>query len=361
MRILVTGLTGAHSGRPLRGAVGRMNPVEFTVKALRDAGHEVAWEGHKLQDEPSGADLLWFVLSPPKSASAMNYGAGALSLLGRWRGPYVVQIDDWNLHNIFKDTNSLLRDPDSTLYRVINKEKDELFFRGETRETVRLYQKYVVEGLRRMVGAGSLGAQAVVVLAYGWGDLGLLGGHLPAGLAQRPLVGIDPSPAMYEILREQAPVPKERRWVMAALAKHETWLHGRMMLADWPVQVLGAQGDKTDEAGVYEAYRRARGALSPPYPHAGSGWWRTRFLYAAAAHTVLVCEDGEADALGPAYQLRVKTVEERTDDELDTLAQVQADALRGWMLTWEDFVGQCDGVATGNRKRSGLTGTESAS
>jgi hypothetical protein len=342
MRILVSGLTGAHSGRVRRGVVGRMNPVEFVVRALRDAGHEVDWTGYKLQDELTGYDLLWFVLSPPKSTSAMNYGLGGLSLLGRWRGRYVLQIDDWNLRHIFNDTRSLLRAPGETLYRVIDKETGELFFRGEQAETVRRYEAYVTEGLRRMIGANTGAVGGIVTLAYGWGDLTRLVGELPLGLRRVRLVRIDPSPAVYEIIRDQSVVTKERRWVMAALAKHETWLRRRVDSARWPVTILGADGKKTDEAGVYVAYRESWGALSPPYPHAGSGWWRTRFIYAAAAGTVLVCENSEADALGSCYRLSMQDIERLDDTGLREVSEGQRNALRPWMVSWNEFVGQCD-------------------
>jgi hypothetical protein len=112
----------------------------------------------------------------------------------------------------------------------------------------------------------------------------------------------------------------------------------------WNLHVIGGGLTKRDrssvmpEAEVVQEYARCWGVLSPPYAKLlGSGWWRNRFVYAAATRTVFWGDPREAPQLGGAYELPLGKIETLGIWELDSLADYQADSLRGRCWTGEQL------------------------
>jgi hypothetical protein len=79
---------------------------------------------------------------------------------------------------------------------------------------------------------------------------------------------------------------------------------------------------------------------------AGSGWWRSRFLYAARIGSILVTDKGEGDPLGDAYKLTIADVEKMNTEELAAAAQAQADALRPYIGTYDMFKDHVQNILT---------------
>jgi hypothetical protein len=146
------------------------------------------------------------------------------------------------------------------------------------------------------------------------------------------------------------PEEKKREWMLGALMPHDAWVDKKEWA--WPIQYLGAKkmirsrgGERVKtESDVIERYNQVWGILSPPYPHAGSGWWRSRFMYAAKVGSVLVCDKGEGDSLGDAYKYRPAQIEKMTTDDLAQVAADQAAALRPYMPLPETFVAHCNAI-----------------
>ncbi len=150
----------------------------------------------------------------------------------------------------------------------------------------------------------------------------------------------------YDLIAPHNPLPpeeKKREWVLGALMPHDTWVEKTRFT--WPlsyvgsrkmIRTYGGQRFKT-ESDVIDHYNQHWGILSPPYPHAGSGWWRSRFIYSARVRSVLVADKGEGDPIGSAYKVRIADVERMSTDELAALAEEQALQLRPWMPTPEMF------------------------
>jgi hypothetical protein len=115
---------------------------------------------------------------------------------------------------------------------------------------------------------------------------------------------------------------------------HDTWLEKKNLT--WPVEIVGSRklirklgGQRFDtEQDVLEFYNQHWGILSPPYPHAGSGWWRSRFLYAAHVGSILVTDKGEGDPLGDAYKLKIADVEKMSDADLINAVEAQRAAFK---------------------------------
>lgn len=84
-------------------------------------------------------------------------------------------------------------------------------------------------------------------------------------------------------------------------------------------------------------YCGARGILSPPHNHPGSGWWRVRYLMAADAGCVLSAHPDEAAVLGAGYIIATdpRIVEKWTDEQLDRVAAQQARTLANKAMSKE--------------------------
>jgi hypothetical protein len=179
---------------------------------------------------------------------------------------------------------------------------------------------------------------------YAFGDRSIVRKRMPKVVG--PIEALDPTSVTFDTLAAVEPLPsqdKERAWVLGALMPHDDWLAKKN--PEWPVEIVGSRklirkmgGQRLDtEQDVLEFYNKRWGILSPPYPHAGSGWWRSRFLYAARIGSILVTDKGEGDPLGDAYKLTIADVEKMNDVELDAAAKAQADALRPYIGTYEQF------------------------
>ena len=109
---------------------------------------------------------------------------------------------------------------------------------------------------------------------------------------------------------------------------------GRRAAFGWPVDHFGRSKDGQavlpDERAVFNAYAARRGVLNPPYYHAGSGWYRSRYVLAAAAGAVLLCDPEDGAPLGPAFQVIAELVEGLSDAGLCDLAVAQREAI--WPL-----------------------------
>jgi hypothetical protein len=190
-----------------------------------------------------------------------------------------------------------------------------------------------------------------VMPMYGWGDRSLVRKRMPPAMAR--IEALDPSSTIYPLIDPFKPLPpeeKRREWVLGAIQPHDRWADKKEF--GWDVHYLGSKtaiarhgGTRyKTEAEVIERYNESWGILSPPYPQAGSGWWRSRFMYAAKLRSVLVCDKGEGDPLGRPYQQTVKDVEALSTDGLTELAEAQAAALRAYMPHPETFIEHCDAI-----------------
>lgn len=204
--------------------------------------------------------------------------------------------------------------------------------------------------LERLISAMADGARwsagmVPVCPMYRWGDRSVVQRILPAGSAD--LIPLDPSEIAYDVVEswrdedyrrggERDTTPeKKREWLLAALVAHDGWLKKQKF--EWPVWNTGSRnmikkmgkGERLfAEIDVVQKYAEHWGILSPPYrEHAGSGWWRSRFIYAAATSSVLVGHPTEVGALGAPYDVTISEVEAMSDATLVGLAERQAEVM----------------------------------
>lgn len=384
MRVLMTGFTSLQVGGTNR-PISKIDVPASVVDALTALGHVVDWRRVEPGDNLSDYDVAWVNLAPLNSLNGRAGAMGALYALSSGL-PCVGYFDDWQFGAVFNGARALVRRPemlykhmlvgaahrggegatyfsreeaDAAMARACEKTTPEnckkmyveRYYFNDNDDSVRRYESRLVESARALLDSRwSLGMVGVCPM-YRWGDRSLVRKRMPKAIG--PLEPLDPSPTIYELLGSVDPVDpgmKERSWVLGALMPHDAWLQKKS--TTWPVEIVGSKkmvrvygGHRLkSEQDVLEFYSKRWGILSPPYMHAGSGWWRSRFMYAARVGSVLVCDKGEAAPLGNAYHVRISDVEKMTTDELAATASAQADALRQYMPPYETFAQHCEKI-----------------
>lgn len=168
-----------------------------------------------------------------------------------------------------------------------------------------------------------------LIPAYSWGDKSIVSSilHIP----RRRLAWIDPShtaigPAV--AANRMIHSPRVKAWFLPALNDHSSWLDS-LQLA-WPVVRVGQYtiGRRLQsEKDVASKYNEFVGALAPPYPQSGSGWFRSRYVYSAIAGSILAGDLNEGMNLSSAFQYSPRIIESWDPVHLESLAQRQKEVI----------------------------------
>ena len=383
MKVLMTGFTALQINTERR-TIQKIDVPALIAKALTEQGHEVDWRKVTPGEDLSGYDVAWVNLAPLNSLNGRQGAMGALWTLSSGL-PAVGFFDDWQFNTVFNGARALVRKPemlykhllvgtehrgdegatyfsradiDAAIERVKEKDPDaakkcyvERYYMMDTDENVQPYEKQLVQAATDMLDARWLAGMVPVCPMYAWGNRTGVRKRMPVEVG--PIEALDPSVVVNDTLAAvtpKSPAEKTRSWVLGALMPHDEWLARKN--PEWPVEIIGSRklikklgGQRLDtEQDVLEYYNERWGILSPPYPHAGSGWWRSRFLYAAHIGSILVTDKGEGDPLGDAYKLTISDVEKMSDSELAAAAKAQADALRPYIGTYEQFKEHCNRI-----------------
>lgn len=352
MKILLTGATALQCGSTVR-PLQKLDATALLKAALERLGHEVTWRKVEL-GEPPACDLLVTVAAPVNSLNALN-GLNQLWALG-WEVPQVMFWDDWQVKNTISSWRSLRNQGWKQLRKALPAVKG-----GGDGKTVRLYRGCAPEQVERW-GEGLLmivqeltedwdRLRTSLLLRYRWGDANKVIGMLPRC---RHYGSWDPTPFIpllpYGDYTYEYDFPyRQRGWTCATLTqRHNVWVDRQRF--SWPVRWHGnkilteqaADGARLDsELDVQQSYRRNVGVISPPYDHAGSGWFRSRFLYAQNTLNVLYCSAAEAGVLGEPYRFYgPKMVEQLETNQLLEVAHAQRECYRPWLTGEEESLEQ---------------------
>lgn len=284
MKILVTGTNAPQTGSdrvPLKYATG----CKALVDTLRSLGHEVDQQGVYPGERLDGYDRIVCYLAPMNALTA-QWSFGVLWLLGR-RPDAVVALDDWQTHQILSGAKTQNRDR-GRLYREV--------FNRKGRDLLDDKIRRVMEGALEQL-AGQPWPWTLLAPVFPHGDVSKLG--LQAARYQ----GFDPSPYWRGHYNASfSTEARARRWVSASLLNKQPWLDRQEF--GWEVLNLGnkkAGQPRVKENEVFRRYTESWGVLSAPHRHAGSGWWRARYVFAADAGCVLYGDPRETAALGSSY------------------------------------------------------------
>jgi hypothetical protein len=341
VRILVSGVTreqaNARVNKPKFSMIQGMPAI---VRSLKNLGHEIDHRQVVLGEDLNGRyDAAVIGLSPTNSFPANKCGLGALWAIGALDCPTIIYWEDWQYRATLSGLRRLMRNPQDLDKKT---SKGEWFYQDD-RDLVAKHGSRLVEtaaGLlqpwRRLYG---------VVPSYEWGDLSIPQGDLPSGartgridLAPEAMLHIMPA---YDRIVEQLQQPKEVQWTCASLVDHDNWIEKQKL--QWPVQLFGRRRGEhvrlDTEGDVAVEIARSAGSLCPKYHHAGSGWWRARFISAALGRTVLGADPKEAglSPLGQPYSYTPAQVEQFTPQQRVDLAVAQQEALWPWLWSQERF------------------------
>lgn len=354
------------------------------VQALEESGHSVDWRRVTPGEDLSQYDVIWVNLGPLNSLNGRQGAMGALYCISSGK-PVVGFFDDWQFAAVFNACRSLVRHPEilykyllsgsaargdeeATYYSLeeaqaalerIKQANPEAaskcaigrYFFNDNDENIKAHEGQLVATAQTLLSERWSSGMIPVCPMYSFGDRTLVRKRMPKEM--RGIEALDPSSTIYNILSTSNPLPpseKKRSWVLGALMPHDTWLEKKS--PEWPVEIVGSRklikkfgGQRLDsEEDVLAFYNENWGILSPPYPHAGSGWWRSRFMYAARVRSILVTDKGEGAPLGDAYKLTIRQVEAMSDTELEQAATAQAEALRPHMPSYDSFVAHCNRI-----------------
>lgn len=321
-KVLVTGMTAQQCGRDPQL---RYDPVSaLWAAALREV-YEVEYRPAATDEDVVQFDGVVIALAPPASLNTLHVYT-ALSTLERCMSegvPWTISLDDWAFGNLFSSLRTMSRAP----WRLTK----ELFAYKHDWEFGRQNQD------RLMVAINQLAHEPiprVLIPAYTWGDHSIFEDHVHA----KEYICLDPS--AFARAYELDPIPNEARrhtWVLGALVKNEQWVESLDL--SWPVERYGVEkGVKLMEQELVQTYSEAWGVLSVPYVHAGSGWWRNRFVYAAQTRAIALATCDEVAPLGPAFTTPAQHIESLSTAELAALAEEQAALILGQITPRDEVV-----------------------
>lgn len=340
MRILITGLTPQQCGNGTRH--GYRAVVDLYAAALRWAGHTVDHRAWEPGDDLTQYDAAIIGIVPFNSIAARHVYV-VCDVIGRARQSgcgLVFMVDDWNFMTL------------RTSVRSINKDTQRLF----TTIKGRTYREWAETTDGRALIDLVMNAMdtrpwpATLFPAFSWGDHSKFKLHGAAKIPSREIVALDPTVFAdpYELVKA-TPDQRKRSWVMGTLSNQQPWIE--KLGLTWDVNYVGAKASKAErsvkESELVQMYAESWGVLSAPYKRIlGTGWWRNRFVYAARAGAVMLCDPDEV----PFDAYLVDTaVESWPTTALNQLATDQADALRQHVWPADQLVSELERVLTGSR------------
>jgi hypothetical protein len=173
-----------------------------------------------------------------------------------------------------------------------------------------------------------------IIPAFDWGDKQIVRNILKS----TNIYNLDLTP--YVLKNWNIPLtiktkPKEKKHMLASLVDHTAWVKRNKL--NWQVDYYGAKSMNapllSSETEVFHKCGDYWSVLCPEYPHAGSGWFRVRWIYAAIWNSILLSGEKDLEALG----LPKVNIEELNDQELEAYANQQSKTVLKHMWTIEDF------------------------
>jgi hypothetical protein len=280
MKLLITGVTETHINHPNRASSTKFVSIpEMMAYAYTRLGHQVDHRAIVVGEDLSVYDTV-FVYLYPLDGNAIDH-VGAVYALEQRPDAYIC-LDDWSF-------------------------------------------RLIMPSWCHKIDAEKLQNRTWLAPLFPWGDTTKM------GLDVQSIKMWDPSP-----LCRMPPVHKlswhqrKTEWYNASLSKDaHVWTTEQNL--SWPVHSVGGKAlgqPRILEDDVVWQYGQYKGVLCPTYAHAGSGWWRVRYLHAAHAGCVLGGSSEELGVIGASYAFSMQDIENMGDASLQMLAQSQAHSLR---------------------------------
>lgn len=330
-RILLTGITSQHIGKDPRLNYDHL--TKMYARALAIYGYEVEHRQVIPEEDLTLYDAVMVGLGPV-NGTATRYTYGAFDAIARARrsgAALLFYCDDWQVQLILSAIGTMVRGPERFV-------KDFLKGARVDWEWARENHDHLMTVIHAM---WERPWPTTILPIYEGGDLEKLKQRGKVKVPSSNIVKVDPSPygAWYDI----SVPPDEQKWgawVLGTLSDQRAWTDSLGL--SWPLAYHGSRPSKSERGAIPEPelvqmYANSWGVLSPPYWHAGSGWWRLRHQHAMQARSILLCGDGELDFMGEPFQITARDVEGRSVPQLRELADAQAEVFYKQMWSREQF------------------------
>jgi hypothetical protein len=280
MNILITGVTETHINHPNRASSTKFASIpELLAKAFTSMEHDVEHGPVNKDTNLDAFDKVFLFLYPLDHNAVHPQG---VELVLKERHDAYICLDDWAFQKVLPTWSHIIKPDDLCEHKWL-------------------------------------------VPLFPWGD------STKMGLDVADIISWDPSP-LYEMPPVHKLVWQQRKteWYNASLSKdaHEWTLAQNLT---WPVKAVGGKAlgqPRMLESDIVWEYGSYKGVLCPTYEHAGCGWWRIRYLHAAAAGAILGGSPKELAMIHKSYGYTLQEIEQMEDAERQTLAHDQAANLR---------------------------------
>ena len=331
MKVLFTGCTAKQVDDDAwkRARVKRIDDSSIICNSLRKQGYTV--DRRKVQ---WGDDLSEYGLAivGVGQFGSNNYSGEIFNALYALKNVknVIVFHEDWKIDGTMKSWDKMTEQ--ETFDKSISKKwSDGRYFYGGVDNPA--FNPEEAKEIIRKVAAGEF--ENALIPAFDWGDKEKVRDIINV----KNIYNIDLTPYVLEnwnIKLDTEAQPKERKHMLASLVNHKPWVNRNKL--SWPVDYFGAKSIKearqlASETDVFETCGKYWGILCPEYPHAGSGWFRIRWIYAAIQKSVLLSSPKDTEALG----LPVVNIEKMSDNELADYAKLQSDTVLSFMWSKETF------------------------
>lgn len=345
MKILMTGFT-APQNNSLRQPIQKINVLRAVRDGFRKLGHEVEWRKTKLGEDLSSFDLTWVSLFGPNSLNGRLGTMGALWALSHTDIPSIRYWDDWQVRETRSGFKTVGTRSDFFFYKNLETEN---YFATDL-DLVRSHHDRLTTAINALWQPWERGLG--VAPMYDVGEPMKVIHEMPHGLGR--LMNIDPSAVCVDLrTRDCEDVPdfmKLERWALAALISHDEW--AEKLGCEWPIDYFGNQNMIKRKKGkrlqtendVREAYAERWGIISPKYHHAGSGWWRSRYIYAALVGSVMYCDEEDAQVWGDGYYKSIAEIEAMDSHELAMHVDHQRQLVLNQLPTEQDFLNRLEAI-----------------
>lgn len=328
LKILFTGMTAAHLDSP-RCLLKFASQQQFYAAALRELGHVVEFRAVTPGEALKEYDRVVVGITALNKISARYVLGGVWALRQILRGECrgFAYLEDWQVGACFSGFR-LLAKSDHHFYKPMpEREHCQMVLNSlRLRDSIRVAVEMLAERFTIQVLFG---------LTDG-GDAGLLTKKTP--LDSQCVLRVDPTAYYpFDELRNVSFVldeKRERAWVLGSLSDQRRWLADHSF--KWPVETYGHKEHmhpKVPESKLLRRYAETWGVLAHPYYHAGSGWYRNRFVHAYALGCVTYCDPRDGAVFGDPYLVPLETIERMGNKRLGDLVNDQRACFKRKMWT----------------------------
>lgn len=325
MRILLTGMTPRSCGTTKRLRVDYIN-IPRMIKEALESFHHVD-QRQVIPGEELDYDAVIISANVMNSINTRGHVLGWLWTIHEMRDRQVIIfLDDWQYKTFIHDCRSLYEQPE----KFVRKAFGGTFFEYPQFYIKQLYYHFSPT-LEKLAHKWPSNWRALCSTFPKCNSDVLLEGMT---FNYDQLIQIEPSYPIVENAK-MYDVEKERKHMLCSLTSKNTWFDKFKL--EWPVEKFGRDRVLTEFEVTHEAQRFWSVTVPLYTKNYGFGWWRSRYVHAALAGSVLTGEPKDIGFMYPQAAYTPQQVEQFNDTTLNNLAYHQRKILLPMLWPKEKF------------------------